>query len=343
MEQPRGRARDLWIDGHREHDGAIAIVDDERGRDGLALRVVEAREPRPALLAEPERDLLEQRHRLGIGERRGLVAIGPLEARQPAQRAHALAQLREIVAERGHQAGAIGGVGRRERERDPDRAATGGRALDGEAGGRDALDEVRAQPRRIRERLEVEEIPLRGILDQRACERGPGAILPARAGEQIERGRPRAGVADHAELARVEQRDLDGASVERRDAADVAGGDVAVGLGGAADEHVELGVERVVIGEPPRHQPVGPAEQGAGAGPRERTPLSLERTEGREIAHYGDIDRHALVEVSMARVAIGNAGRCRSRHQDQGDGVHARPDARAMPVSQGQASFSRRA
>ena len=88
----RAARRDLRIDRHREHDRAIAVVDDERGGDRLAGRVVEAREPHAAVLAELERDVLEQRRRFVVGERRRLVALGPLEARQPAQRAHALAQ-----------------------------------------------------------------------------------------------------------------------------------------------------------------------------------------------------------------------------------------------------------
>ena len=50
---------DLRIDGHREHDRAIAVVDDECRGDRFAGGIVEPREPHAALLAELERDLFE--------------------------------------------------------------------------------------------------------------------------------------------------------------------------------------------------------------------------------------------------------------------------------------------
>jgi len=277
-----------------------------------------------ALLAELEGDLLEQRGRLGVHERRRLVALGPFEARQPAQRAHALAQRREVVAERGHHAGAIGRVGGREREPDAVRAARRRSALDVEPGGREALHEVRADARRVRQRLEIEEVPGRGLVDELACERRSGAILPARPREQIERRRARAGISEQPQLARVEQGDLHRPPIQRGDAHDLPRGRGRVPFDRAPDEHVELRSERVVIGVPPRQQPVRAAEQRAGARARERAPLPLDRAERRQLAHHGDIDRHALRDVitpnerapCCARVvAIGNVVRCAWRRR----------------------------
>jgi hypothetical protein len=326
----------LRVDGQREHDRAIRVVDDERRGDRLAGRVVDPREPHAALLADGRRDLLEQAHRLRIGERRRLVALGPLEPRQPAQRAHALAERGEVVAERGDHAGRVRAVGRRERQRDPARAARRGRALDGEPGRREPLHEVRADARRIGQRLELDQIPRRALVDQLARERRAGAILPAGPREQVERRRARAGIADHPQLARVEQRDPDGAAVERRQADDVAGlqGAGRVGLDRPADEHVQLGAERRVVRAPPREQPVGTAEQCSRAGGGgERAPLRLERAELHELAHNRDLDRHAHRDVTMedervppggisACVAIGNAVRCDCHRREARTGGH---------------------
>src|SRR6185295_768703 len=102
------------------------------------------------------------------------------------------------------------------------RAAGGGRTLDGEPGRREALHQVRADARGIGERLELDQIPGRALVDQLARERRAGAVLPAGPREQIERRRTRARVADHPQLAGLEQRDLDGAAVERREADDLA-------------------------------------------------------------------------------------------------------------------------
>ena len=79
-QQTRALRRDLRIDRHREHDCAITIVDDERRGDGFTGRIVEPREADAAELAELERDFFEQRTGFVIGERRLLVALGPLEA-----------------------------------------------------------------------------------------------------------------------------------------------------------------------------------------------------------------------------------------------------------------------
>ena len=185
-------------------------------------------------------------------------------------------------------------------------------------------------PRRIGERLEVDEIPARRLVDQRLGERGAGAILPARAGQQVEHGRARAGIAHHAELAGVEQRDLDGAPIERREAHDVPG------LGAfvrAADEDVELGAERVVIGVPPRDQPVGPAKQRARARAGERPPFSFEGSKRGEVADYRDIDRQAPFErITGGYVADRNGARCACRRAIAFESVHARGNASAVPT-----------
>ena len=87
---------------------------------------------------------------------------------------------------------------------------------------------------------------------------------------------------------------------------------VEVGLGRAADHHVELGGERVVIGEPPRDQPVGAAKQCAGRVAGECAPLGLESAKRSQIAHHADFDRHPSFERITAckslRVAVGNVG-----------------------------------
>ena len=90
----------------------------------------------------------------------------------------------------------------------------------------------------------------------------------------------------------------------------LAGGDAGrVGLGGAADEHVELGGERGVIRAAttgcsqsgPRNSAAGSTDAG------ERTPLRLDRAKRGQVAHHGDIDRHSRRDVitpPSARVAI---------------------------------------
>ena len=222
----RAEARpDLRIDRHREHDRAIAVVDDERGRAGLALRVVEPREPDAALLAELERDLLEQRR-----SPRDRRAARARRARPTRGATAGAARSCPCAARRGRRRSVVttprrvGGVGRRERERDARRAAAP-----------TASSRPRSPPARAAARGSRARATDRRAARDRSGPRSPrrrsasrasavaGAIFPARAREQIERGRPRPGIADHAQLARVEQRDLHGAAVQRRDAHDVAG------------------------------------------------------------------------------------------------------------------------
>ena len=268
VEQPAGALAGLWIDRHREHDGAIAIVDDKRRRDRFTCGIVEPCEAHLALLAELERGLFEQRGGFVVGERRRFIALRPLQPRQPAQRAHALAQRTEIIAKRGDDARGIGRICGRERECDPRGAACRRRALDREAARRETLHEVRTHARRIGERFQIHEIPARRIVDQRLRERGAGAVVPAGTREKIEPRRTRAGIAHHAQLPRVEHRDLDGAAIERRHADDVAGAQArGLVLRGAADQHVKLGVERVVVGVPPRISQSGPRNKAPGVVP----------------------------------------------------------------------------
>ena len=120
--------------------------------------------------------------------------------------------------------------------------------------------------------------------------------------------------ADRRRLARVEQGDLDVARVERRETHRIAGhGAVRIGLGRAADQHVKLAVQRVVIREPPRQQPIGTAEQDAGSAAGECSPLALHCPECGELPH------HRLLQSPFASrryhgpcralvVAVGNVG-----------------------------------
>jgi hypothetical protein len=121
----------LRIDGHREHDRAITIIDDEGGCTRFAGGVIEVRETHATLLAELERDFFEELRSFCVGERRGLVALRPLEAREALQRRDAFAQREQIIAVRRDDARRVARIRRRERERDASRcnaaaAARGG-------------------------------------------------------------------------------------------------------------------------------------------------------------------------------------------------------------------------
>jgi hypothetical protein len=291
----RADALERRIDCHREHDRAIAIVDDERRGAGLALGIVEPREPHAALLAELDRDLLEQPDGLGICERRMLVAFAPLEPRQPTQRAHALAERREILAVRRDDADPVGRIGGCEPERDAARASSGRRTLDDEPGRSEPLHHVRADARRIRERLELEQIPRRAVVDQLASERRARTIFPARPREQVERRWPRPGIAEHAQLARVEQRDLHGAAVERGEADDLARADAGrVMLRSRARRARGARPERVVIRACHHGRSQLSAKQRTTVAAGRGAPLRLDGAQRRQVAHHGDIDRHAL-------------------------------------------------
>ena len=286
---------------------------------GLARGIVEPREPDAALLAELERDLLEQRGGFGIGERRGLVALGPLEARQPAQRAHALAQRGEVIAD----------TSRRRRSHRSHRSARA-RARSGVAPPADgALSTVKpAGARRCTRFARMRDGSASGSRSTRSqvaassisafANAAPARSSQPGAGEQIERRRTRTGIAHHPQLARVEQRDLHGAAVQRREADDVAGLVPARRFGRAADQHVELGAERVVVGEPPRDQPVGAAKQRARADARERPPFRLRAREarpGRGRRRHRSPFASRTYHGASVRVAVGNGTRCGCRHR----------------------------
>jgi N-methylhydantoinase A/oxoprolinase/acetone carboxylase beta subunit len=64
----------------------------------------------------------------------------------------------------------------------------------------------------------------------------------------------------------------------------------------AADQDMKLGVQRVVVREPPRDQPVRPAKQHGRACARECAPLRFESAQCAELADYRDFDRHPALE-----------------------------------------------
>ncbi len=141
-------------------------------------------------------------------------------------------ELGEIVAVRGDDPAAVGGLSF-ERQRDLVGAPRGGGALDVEAGRREARHHVGSHAGRIRERLEIEQIPVLGLIDERARQRGAGAVFPPRRRQDVQRGGTRSGVSHQAELADLQQGDLGGAAIQRREHHELAVDSPA--------QHVELG------------------------------------------------------------------------------------------------------
>ena len=282
VEQARRRARlDLRIDRHREHDRAIAVVDDERRGDRLAGRVVEAREPhaavscrararRPRAARSPRcrRAATARRARPTRGATAGAARSCPCAARRGRRRCVVTTPVPSVAS-----AGAIASAMRLAPPADgelstvkpagPSRCTRFARTRDGSASG----------SRSMTSHVSASSISARASA-------APARSSQPGARQDVERRRARPGVAHHAQLARVEQRDLDGAAIQRREAHEIAGRDAGavIGLGRAADQHVELGA-RACCG---RRATTAAASRGRGTArrgrrAREHAPLRFER------------------------------------------------------------------